>query len=169
MERKKQSFFVVCFILVLPVLGGCESTKPSLPPIPERNVAAIKCGNDLVPLVTNKMYELCVVKLRESLQIYTEDDIKFGFIEAGGSQDTWKLLIQAAKHDEFENGARYGERLKAEKILDVDVVEYISSTLKNTDNPRKLSFSAGFISVFENKDRALAHLDTIWIWALPGD
>lgn len=169
MEREKQRFFMICVTLVLVMLGGCESTKTDLLEPPERNATTVQFGKDLFALVTQKMHELCVIKLRENLQSCVETDIKFGFMEAGGSEDTWELLIQAAKYTEFENGSRYGDKLKADKILDVDVVEYIRSTLKNADNPKKLAFSAGFISVFENRDRALAHLDTIWIWALPSD
>ena len=168
MTRTHKPLFLAGVMLGLALLWGCKTTETT-PKEPERNSESVELGKELFIFAGQGKLELGVIRLRKGLQRLNETDCEFGFIEAGGSQDNWKIYVETARNSEFETGMRYGEKLSDNKILDVDVVEYLKSTLKNADRARKLAFSAGFVSVFPDYQRGLDHLHTMWIWAMPSD
>lgn len=172
MKKAHQRLLLLCCCACTVLLCGCVSPPPPPPPPDQSSVAL---GKELFGLAGQQKPLQAVIRLRESLKQVNRvnqvnlDDCNFGFREAGGQKADWLLLLEAAKSPEFQNGARYGEKLKAKTILNVDIVEYIRNTLINADKARKLAFSAGFVSVFDKPSRARDHLDTIWIWALPSE
>lgn len=159
------------YMLAILLFGGCQPKAP-LPPEPTElphDVRAVELGKKLFAFIKHHQHEWAVIGLRESLEEVNLEDCKSSFLEEGSTEADWQLLLEASKNPEFENGLRYAEKLKAEKILDVDIVEYMKSTLRNAGDASKLGFSAGFISNFAERNRALNHLHTLWIWAMPSE
>ena len=166
MKQSKKILLVTIIVVSLICFQGCVSKEASTSSSP--------FGMEIYRFCVENRAEFCVIKVKQILEQHGADDpsIKQGFIEAGGVEENWVRYSQAARDVEFDSGVTYAEKLKVEKIMDADIVEYVKATLKNASKTKKLAFSAGFVSAFEGREqrkRALDHFYTLWLWAMPSE
>ena len=155
---------VVLCVSSLLLLTSCQST-------PSKPIYDSSIGEEIYKACVSTKPEFCVIKIRSELEKNKDanEAIKSGFLSAGGDEKHWELYSQAAVNLEFDAGMKNASRLQAGTILDVDIVEYINGSLKNSSNVKKLAFSSGFISGFNDPEGALHHFYTLWVWAMPNE
>ena len=164
--RYNFNYMVLLALYMLIVVTGCQKTQQIDQTIQMQVSHSVELGKKLSALVKDKRHEEAVIELRNSLNGLYEKECEKSFTEAGVTKKDWNLLLNAAKSSEFEAGKNYGTKLRANRLQDADVVEYIKGTLRNAPDFKKLAFSAGFVSVFKDHKRGRDHLDTLWIWAM---
>ena len=157
--------FLIFASFMLLLVSGCQKAPPG--PSATEVSSSVQLGKRLFALLKEKKHEEAVIALRHSLKGLYKKQCMDSFLKEGGIKEEWNLLFQAAQSSEFDAGKNYGNKLQAKELQDADVVEYIKGALRNAPDFKKLAFSAGFISTFQNKQIGLDHLDTLWIWAMP--